>query len=196
LKIEFTGPFSWEGAPDAPSIQQAAESHEPGIYIETVSRPDGHLVYYVGETGTTFLQRMKEHYRSRFNAEYRIYAAEEFARGEKVVLWPGIWDPLGYEGLWGSTNRKSKEVCRENAPRLKESALALTRAIRYHFAPLYCDRTLRKRIEAALACEILARTPVPVFYSHGVRYCRRKKEILCIASSQAPILGLPEEFFA
>jgi hypothetical protein len=200
IHLEFTGPYSWFGAPDVPSLHHAAERHEPGIYIETVSLPKGHLVYYVGETGKSFIERMKDHYKNRVNAEYRIYAAEEFARGEKKVIWSGIWNPPGYENSpEGRALRNSKAVCRANRERLKESAEALVRVIRYHFAALNCEKRVRQRIEGELAGRIQVSSPVSNFYSNGVSYCRRRigeEPIDCTASSRALILGFPKRLSA
>jgi len=69
-------------------------SSQAGIYLWTVPFPDGHLTYYVGETGRSFNIRLRQHHEELVSARYHIYSAEEFARGEKLALWPGRFDTL------------------------------------------------------------------------------------------------------
>jgi hypothetical protein len=51
VTVRFIGPFSWPGAPDAPSVFDVEARQERGIYLWTIPQRDGFLVYYVGETG-------------------------------------------------------------------------------------------------------------------------------------------------
>jgi len=51
VEIWFQGPYSWIEAADAPCLFGADVRTSPGLYLWTVPRADGHLVYYVGETG-------------------------------------------------------------------------------------------------------------------------------------------------
>jgi hypothetical protein len=96
--ISFAGPFSWPGTPDALSVFDVSEGRKAGIYVWTVPLRDGHLIYCVGETGRTFSARLQEHYMEHAAAMYHVYSPAEFARGEKVALWPGLFD---------ATHRKS-----------------------------------------------------------------------------------------
>jgi len=54
VTVRFIGPFSWPGAPDAPSVFDVEARQERGIYLWTIPQRDGFLVYYVGETGRSF----------------------------------------------------------------------------------------------------------------------------------------------
>ncbi|MGO9302640.1 MAG: hypothetical protein ACLP3R_02920, partial [Candidatus Korobacteraceae bacterium] len=179
--IAFAGPFSWPGTPDAPSVFDVDEGHKPGIYVWTVSLPEGHLVYYVGETGRSFYERLFEHYREHAAAMYHVWSPAEFARGNKIQLWPGCQDVKEWIA---------------NYSRLSESISKMTYILRFFLAPLSCDTRIRRRIEAAIAQALYA-TPgiVGTFQDQGIRYCSRTNDeepIGCIASSPVPLLGLEE----
>ena len=105
LTVPFAGPFAWSVGLDSPCVFAVEERHQSGIYLVTGPLPSGHLVYYVGETGTSFEKRLNAHYGNHFKAEYHVYSASELACGEKVVLWPGLIAEVG---------RKSEEECAEN----------------------------------------------------------------------------------
>jgi hypothetical protein len=62
ITISFAGPFSWAGTPDAPCVRDTDVVCKAGIYLWTVPLTDGHLVYYVGETGRSFSIRLRQHY--------------------------------------------------------------------------------------------------------------------------------------
>lgn len=52
IAVFFTGPFSWSVTPECPSVCDADEVRKAGIYLWTVSLPDGHLIYYVERNRT------------------------------------------------------------------------------------------------------------------------------------------------
>ena len=91
--VSFVGLYSWPGLPDAPSVFDVELRQEAGIYLWTVPLEEGHLIYYVGETGRGFGTRLQEQYMQHATAMYHVYSPSEFARGEKVALWPGRFDP-------------------------------------------------------------------------------------------------------
>ena len=101
--ISFAGPFSWEGAVDAPCVYDVPESRESGVHLSTVPLHNGYLIHYVGETGVSFGARLRQTHSEYVAAMYHVYSPTEFARGEKVPLWPGYW------GDEHGANRKSKE---------------------------------------------------------------------------------------
>lgn len=189
--IPFSGPFSWLGSSDAPSVYDADEARKAGIYLWTVPLPDGHLIYYVGETGRSFNIRLRQHHEELLSARYHIYSAVEFARGEKIALWPGRFDIL---------DRRSDEECRANCPRLSEQIRGMMLILRLFLAPMSCDTRVRRRIEAAIAQSLYA-TPgkVGAFQDRGVRYDPRRhaeQPFVCLASSPVPFLGVAERFWA
>lgn len=191
IVVCFSGPFSWPGAPDALSVDDVDEARKAGIYLWTVPLLDGHLIYYVGETGRSFHVRLHQHYEELAAARYHVYSAAEFARGEKLALWPGHWD---------ATDRKSDEECQANCARLSEQIQEMMLAVRFFLAPTTRDKRIRRRIEAAIAQGLYA-TPgiVGTFQDQGIHYwprMRHEEPIKCVASSPVPLLGLPERFWA
>lgn len=189
--IAFAGPFSWSGTLDAPAVCAADEARKAGIYLWTVPLPEGHLVYYVGETGRRFDVRLHQHHEELVAARYHIYSAAEFARGEKLLLWPGRFD---------RTNRKSDEDCRANCARLSDQIREMMLVLRFFFAPLSCDKRMRQRIEASIAQSLYATAGViGAFQDKGIRYWPRTNDeqaIACVVSSPVRLLGLPERFGA
>ena len=189
ILIPFAGPFSWAGTPGAPCVLEADEAHKIGIYLWTVPLPDGHLIYYVGETGRSFAVRLRQHYEELIGARYHIYSAAEFARGEKVLLWPGRFDVK---------SRKSDAECQANCSRLSAQIQEMVSVLRFFIAPLNCDTRVRRRIEAAMA-QALYDAPglVGGFQDQGVHYWPRTASegpIECVLSSPARLMGLPQQF--
>jgi hypothetical protein len=146
------------------------------------------MVYYVGETGKRFEQRMHEHFGEFAGARYHVYEAEAFARGKKILLWPGKYD---------RENRKTAKECTDIAPSLSGTIEQLSQKSRFLVAPLDTDKRTRCRVEAAIARTLQdAPNPAHRFQEAGVNYARRRKEeepFECLISSQVPILGLPDE---
>lgn len=147
IAIGFSGPFSWLGDPSTRSVLETDEAQRSGIYLWTVRLPDGHLIYYVGETGRSFAVRLQQHYKELIAARYHIYSAPEFARGEKVLLWPGRFD---------TKQHKSDAECEENCQRLAKPIQEMLSVLRFFLAPLSCDQRVRRRIEAAIAQTLYA----------------------------------------
>ncbi len=187
LIVAFEGPFSWPGSPGAPSIFEAELRRTSGIYLWTVLLAQGYLVYYVGETGRSFEARLLEHYCEHASGMYHVNSPEEFARGERVVIWPGRYDP---------TMKKSAKECILECSRLGEPITKLAYIYRFFLAPLSCETRIRRRIEAAIANTLYAApSSVGLFQETGIRYHPRTQEetaIICRVSSSMPLLGIPE----
>jgi hypothetical protein len=200
--INFAGPFSWAwpeafsafswlDTPGTPSVFDAPEVRKTGIYLWTVPLPDGYLIYYVGETGRSFNRRLREHRDELVSARYHVYSAPEFARGEKVMLWPGCWD---------ITERKSDAECKANCSRLSDSIRGMMLVLRLFLAPMSCDKRTRQRIEAAIA-QALYGAPglVGAFQDQGVKYWPRlvnEEPTECTMSAPVRLLGLPDRLEA
>jgi len=188
--VSFSGPFSWFCNLDAPSMYDAAESLKAGIYLWTVPLMNGHLTYYVGETGRSFGTRLREHYEELVAARYHVYSAQEFARGEKIVVWPGRYD---------SVDRKTDVDCESNRLRLSEPIRDMAHVLRFFLAPLSCDTRTRLRIEAAIANSLYDAAGVAGSFQDRIRYRPRtnnEQPINCRLSSSVPLLGLTERFLA
>jgi hypothetical protein len=191
LTLPFAGPFAWSVELDSPCVFEVDERHQSGIYLVTVPLPSGHLVYYVGETGTSFEKRLHAHYGNHFKAEYHVYSASELACGEKVVLWPGLIDIV---------DRKSKQDCAENRQRLNGLIQQMMRVYRLFLAPLSRDKRTRCRVKAAIA-ETLRTGDGKIgnFQDPTVRYHPRREAedpIELTISSPLPLLGLPDRLLA
>lgn len=191
LIVSFAGPFSWSGTPDAPCVYHVDEACRSGVYLWTVPLPDGHLIYYVGETGRSFGIRLRQHCDELVAARYHVYSAEEFARGEKRTLWPGRYDTI---------DRRSDDECQANCPCLSKEIGEMMLVLRLFLAPLCCDKRIRRRIEAAIAQSLYAAPgKVGAFQDQGIHYNLRTNDeepIACVTSSPVPLLGLPEWFWA
>jgi hypothetical protein len=186
LTVRFVGPFSWLGTADAPSIFEGECSRGPGIYLWAVARPEGYLVYYVGETGRSFAVRMQEHYKEHAACFYHLYSPAEFATGVKLLVWPGRYDP---------EEERSTIECVGQYSRLAPYVAELTSLYRFLVAPLSADARVRRRIEAALALSLYSQPdPIGSFQDRGIRYSPRLPEedpIPCNFASVVPVLGLP-----
>jgi hypothetical protein len=74
-----------------PCVYDVPKSRESGVHLSTVPLQNGYLIYYVGETGVSFRARLRQTHSKYVAAMYQVYSPTEFARGEKVPLWPGYW---------------------------------------------------------------------------------------------------------
>ena len=143
VNLESVGPFSWPGAPDAPSIFESEEGRQSGIYLWTVPRPEGHLICYVAETGRSFAQRMLQHHTEHAAGFYHVYSPVEYASGHKLPLfWPGRHDP---------SDRRSAIECIERYAGLAPYLADLTRIYRFLLAATSVEARVRRRVEAAIA---------------------------------------------
>jgi hypothetical protein len=55
--VRFYGPYSWWPDGKYPYVKHAPEADQSGIYLWTVGLDEGDLVFYVGETATSFYKR-------------------------------------------------------------------------------------------------------------------------------------------
>lgn len=186
VQLRFVGPFSWPGTSDAPSVFDTGESRHGGVHVWTVPQPAGHLVYYVGETGKSFAQRMLEHHSAHASGFYRVYSPAALAHGVKVPIWPGRFDPAG---------PKTGADCVKRYADLAPYLVELSRLYRFFLAPARLETRLRRRVEAALAGALYAAPGrIGAFQDRGIRYAARRAEeepIACGITSSEPLLGVP-----
>lgn len=187
LCLRFSGPYSWPGLADAPSVFDCHEAQHRGLYVRTVARPDGHLIYDVGQTGEPLGWRLLDEYRWHAAGMSRLYAPAEFARGEKVLVWPGCRE--------GDPARSISE-CVGEFPRLAHAIHGLTNVYRFLLAPLDGSSRLRERAVAAIAAALQGHPGiVGSFQETGAPPpLRRMREaaVDCRITSTVPLLGLPE----
>lgn len=129
---------------------------------------------------------MVEHYKEHASCMYHLYEPERFARGEKVLLWPGRFD---------TADRRTVLQCIQQYQRLSTAVAELISLHRFLLAPLAGNSRIRRRIEAAIA-HVLSKAPgmVGMFQDGGIRYDPRRDDELpvdCEISASVPVLGLP-----
>ncbi|MCZ6688107.1 MAG: hypothetical protein O7H41_00685 [Planctomycetota bacterium] len=168
LRVSLHGPFQWLTA-DAPDYLFSSEVVDhPGIYLWTVPHSEGDLVYYVGETGRPFRQRLQEHVVSYLAGMYRIYDPAEFAEGRKELLWPGMSRKPGLAQAAEYLERSA-----EIAPALRK----LLGLLRFNLLPFEGESRPRKRIEAAIALHLRAQPGVVgAFQESDIHYSGKTSE--------------------
>lgn len=187
VQLHFHGPFSWTGEDGVDSVFEVEMGREAGIYLWTIRYEDAELAYYVGQTGRSFSQRMHEHFKEHAAGCYHLYEPAAFGRGEKKLLWPGIYgrDPkYRLEGI-----RRFSEF--------SPAIVALCRLYRFHLAPLHAEQRMRQRVEAALAQHLCAQPGVVGgFQDTGIRYSPRvsdEETVIASITSSCRLLGLPNQ---
>ncbi|MFZ2423432.1 MAG: GIY-YIG nuclease family protein [Anaerolineae bacterium] len=187
IELNFGNPVAWFRQNDVPGIQDVTTASNPGIYLWTVQTDSGELVYYVGETGRSFVARMAEHLTQQLSGMYHIYEPESFRNGVKHALWRGAYgqekEPSGVAGFL------------DLLPTIAPSLASFVRLMRFRLAPLDAERRLRERIEVAIALHLKDQPdPIGSFQEEGVRYRRRlPDEVLVTVTCRADgvIFGLP-----
>jgi hypothetical protein len=188
VAVPFEGPFSWPGLPGAPSIFESTVGQSSGVYLWTVPQDERELIYYVGETGRSFAERLQEHYREHAAGFYHLNDADALTEGRRELVWPG---------LWHAGERPTPASCIRRFLKLAPLIDALTHTYRFYVAPIDCPTRVRKRIEAAIA-RVLAGMPPPVgtFQEEGIRYHGRKageEPVTCRLVNCDNLRGVPCE---
>ncbi len=186
ISVDFKGPFAWFNADSVQSIFEVAEGKKSGVYLWTVTSPEGELVYYVGETGRSFAQRMEEYLRDQLSGMYHIYDPNIFPNGEKRMLWPGTFDKKHPAKLVDFV---------AYLPALVEPLIGFVQVMRFHLAALDTEDRIRKRIESALADHFYKQNGiVGAFQDEGIHYDRRSEQespLLVTIRASTTIRGLP-----
>ena len=185
IKLKFEGPFGFFG-PEGKILFDQPVANKSGIYIWGVSRPDGFLVNYVGETRTSFWKRHKRHLQGYLNGTWLrwTYRPRAFKNGNKKRIWDGEYQ-AGIKEF-----RKRRE---ELTPKVR----AFLNAIQIYVAPTRVDNLTRKRVESAIAIH-LWKQPYPVgdFIDPDHRYPGNpSKDIKALVKIQSPtkFIGLGDE---
>jgi hypothetical protein len=190
IDLVWRGPYEWFDAKGR-SVFSGAVAAQPGIYMWTVPYQGCHLAYYVGETGTSFQQRMNEHAQNYLFGVYQIHDPDEFSAGRHRLIWPGTFYMPNPGPEWP----------RFDAIRLRlYQSLACLRLL---VVPLEVEARVRKRIEGAIA-RATQRFPRPSearggFQEYGIRYARPKQgELPILVRMKCPVtvLGLDADLTA
>jgi hypothetical protein len=158
-----------------------------GIYFWAIKVGDAYRITHIGQTSTSFYQRMKEHIINTLGGNYRISDANALKRGESKILWDGLWR----EG----TREKLPEFLRDSTD-LFETAKANLKLENIFVAPLEVEDRMRRRIEGAIANHIRKDKIASSLLPKDIRVLGRlttETPIPVKISASAKILGLPEE---
>jgi hypothetical protein len=204
IKIEagLLGPF------ESPKkyVNRDSSFKESGIYIWTIRRPwDGRfLTNYVGETGTSFARRLLEHRRWYYTGEYRVYDPNKFGKGDKKIIWGGLWwfrKTISDEKL---LDRIKAHVERGKGKYDKEIEKLLD-AFKVFLIPLTYsnglgpleenNRRIRRRIEGALVRRLASNPDVFHFHDFTGEFTDKKENdeyIQLHLKNATQIIGLEE----
>ena len=189
IEVQFYGPYRFGGS-ESESVFLAPIGKLKGIYLWAIPFENEFLVYYVGETGISFANRLMEHLQKYLHGEYSFFEPREFAEGKKVQLWRGMWkDRKG--------NPKAIHEFIESYPKLNQKLLMFINQMCFFLAPLEVDHRLRQRIEGAIGKRLYAQPGmVGDFQDKGVHYfIRRPQEapVKVLLRFSKPMLGLVPE---
>ena len=187
LPIEWYGPYDFI---QNENLFTNPISQRNGVYSWTIPFENNYLVYYVGQTGTSFAARSLQHIQSYLDGFYRVYDSEKFAKGEKVLIWGGMW----------KSDRKEPKVMSDflsNYLQLAPKILEFVKLFRIFVAPVDGDDRIRERIESAVS-SCLNKQPgiVGNFQDKDIRYKPRKiteKPFTVAITAPNTIMGLTEE---
>ncbi len=159
-----------------------------GIYLRTVARPEGHLIYDAGQTGEPLGWRLLDEYRWHAAGMSRLYDPAEFARGEKRLVWPGYRD---------GDSARTVSRCVTEFPRLAHAIHGLTQVYRFLLAPFDGSARLRERVVAAITTALDAHEGVVGSFQEIATPPPRRRmhetSLSCRISSTVPLQGLPEQ---
>jgi len=167
VHLHFHGPYPL-CAETADVLVECPYRDASGIYLWAVRQQTGrYRVTYVGQTTTTFYQRMKEHVIQSLGGNYRITYPDQAARGVQRVVWDGLWRK-------GTRDRLPEFLRRyeELAPAIKRYLLTETVLV----APMEGDVRLLRRVEGALAMHLRSSPEASSLMSTDIRYVMRRAD--------------------
>lgn len=186
--ITFHGPFPL-GSTEVDILGNCPFREQKGVYLWCVPSTEHHFVVtYIGETGTSFYQRTKEHVINTLGGNYEICDPKSLRAGVSKIEWSGLW----------------RKGTRDKMPEFIRRLPALVSTIREYLelhsvfvAPIEADTRTRKRIEGEMASII--RGTLPCLISPDIRYIKRNDSevpIPFVVKAEQPIWGLPKEVAA
>jgi hypothetical protein len=183
--LTFHGPFPLAST-EVDVLGSCPYREQSGVYLWCVPT-DAHnfVVIYIGETGTSFYQRTKEHVINTLGGNYEICDPNALRASISKIVWTGLWRK--------GTRDKMSEFIRR-LPELVTTIQGYLELHRVFVAPIETDTRTRKRIEGELASII--RSTTPCLISPDVRYVNRNVSEITIPfaiSAEQSIWGLPKE---
>jgi hypothetical protein len=186
--LTFYGPFPLASS-EVDVLGSCPYREQTGVYLWCVPT-DAHefVITYIGETGTSFYQRTKEHVVNTLGGNYEICNPEALRTGISKIEWTGLWRK--------GTRDKMPEFIRR-LPELYTTIQGYLELHRVFVAPIETDSRTRKRIEGELASII--RSTTPCLISPDIRYVKRNDSEIVIPftiKAEQQIMGLPKELAA
>ncbi len=189
LKINWYGPYSFVKSEDE-NVFTCSMGDKKGVYLFTIPFEGKYLVYYVGETGTSFVMRLLQHVQSYLNGFYRVFDPEEFAKGRKNLLWGGMWK---------TDRREPKLICdfiKMNAE-LAPKILKFIEQFRIFLAPINEEKRIIERVEAEIARSMNQQEGiVGCFQDKDIRYRPTRpdeQQFRVVMAFSQQIMGLNKE---
>jgi hypothetical protein len=187
--LKWCGPYSFIES-EGENVFTCSLAEKKGVYLFTIPFEGKYLVYYVGETGASFANRLLQHVQSYLNGFYRIFDPEEFAKGKKVLLWGGMWK---------TDRREPKLICdfineqAELAPKI----IKFIGQFRIFLAPIDENKRIIERIESEIARSLIQQSGfIGDFQDNDIRYRPTKpneQKFRAMMTFPKSIMGLSEE---
>ncbi len=131
------------------------------VYIWDVVRPNGLLVYYVGETRKSFKARHRVHLREYLNGYWVVFDADAFANGSREIVWGGL----------KQSTKCSPEEWNERKEELKPKIKSYLDTLCMFLAPNTLETLVRQRIESAIAAHLKSQEhPIGKFIDADMRH--------------------------
>lgn len=144
--IEWTGPYSWPGYEPENNLPPIPK--QPGIYLMTVEKGDGYVLYAAGLSRRPIPTRFREHTRKYMSGDYTVLDIGALQQGLRKEIWHG----------WGWTEEK-----RRRFEGLREAILDAARkqlaGFRIFIAQVPDRPRLLERLEAAIMGHLYRQPP-------------------------------------
>ena len=189
--LDLLGPYSLDGI-NIQSIFTAEISDKQGIYIWTTPYSHGgYLVTYIGETGVTIGNRIKDHLIQTFGGNYRVCNPDQLIHGNVEIIWDGMWRK--------GTRDKMPEFI-DRAENILPMIIKSVSIEKIFAAELMTTQRIRRRIEGSIAqCIRSAQQPYSSLLPSDIRYSTRKdheNELIVNINHTRIIHGLPKRIIA
>lgn len=186
LTIHFDGPHpAYSETKDV--LADSKHRKAGGVYFWAIKVDNSYRITHIGQTGTSFYQRMKEHIINTLGGNYRISDPDALGRGEVKSLW---------EGLWREGHRERLPEFLRDSTRLFEAAKRNLKMEKIFLAPIVTEDRMRRRIEGAIAKQIRKDKAASSLFPADIRVLGRlttEAPIPIRIITPVKILGLPEQ---
>ncbi len=184
-RLQPQGPFSLLTTTEMPCVLEVGAAAQSGIYLFSIEHEGRDLVHYVGETGRSFAQRLREHLFAYLNGTYNVYEPEAFAAGQLDQIWEGMLS-------WSAGLRAGEFLARSDE--LMPAMRANLHRIRLWLLATDVDRRTRRLMETAIARHLMDQAaPIGTFHE-PIKYEYRgpdEPSIEFAIDMHAQFIGMP-----